>query len=228
MSERGPSSSRVRAGGAGWEVRSRGWGTQGPAPRPDAPSSHSSTIFNHLHGNPQDAAPLTRHRSPVGTRARVRCRTQAIETHQHREISRLNRMYRHVGAVSMGIEFGRRQSVRSIAIVGAGFSGTVMAINLLRLSGNEPLRVVLIDRKRTARGTAFADLPYPSLLTVPGGRMSATSAEPMEFVMYARRRRPSVTTADFLTRSFYGEYLESTLLAAELASPVAALRRVTG
>ena len=61
----------------------------------------------------------------------------------------------------MGIGFGRRQSFRSIAIVGAGLSGTVMAINLLRLSGNEPLQVVLIDRERTARGTAFADRPYP-------------------------------------------------------------------
>ena len=128
----------------------------------------------------------------------------------------------------MGIGFGRRQSVRSIAIVGAGLSGTVMAINLLRLSGHEPLRVVLIDRERTARGTAFADRPYPYLLNVPAGRMSATSAEPLEFVMYARQRRPDVTTADFLPRSLYGEYLESTLLAAELASPVAQLRQVNG
>jgi uncharacterized NAD(P)/FAD-binding protein YdhS len=122
-----------------------------------------------------------------------------------------------------------RQFVRSVAIVGAGFSGTVTAINLLRLSGNEPLRVVLIDRERTARGTAFADRPYPYLLNVPAGRMSATSAEALEFVRYARRRRPGVTTADFLPRSLYGEYLQSTLLAAELAAPVhAQLRRVNG
>jgi uncharacterized NAD(P)/FAD-binding protein YdhS len=120
------------------------------------------------------------------------------------------------------------QSVRSVAIVGAGFSGTVVAINLLRLSGDEPLRVVLIGRERTARGTAFAVRPYPYLLNVPAGRMSATSAEPVEFVMYARRRRPGVTAADCLPRSLYGEYLESTLLAAELASPVAQLRRVNG
>jgi uncharacterized NAD(P)/FAD-binding protein YdhS len=118
------------------------------------------------------------------------------------------------------------RSVPSVAIVGAGFCGTVMAINLLRLSGSEPLRVVLIDRERAARGTAFADRPYPYLLNVPAGRMSATSADPLEFVRYARRRCPGVTTADFLPRSLYGEYLEWTLLAAELASPVAQLRRV--
>ena len=111
------------------------------------------------------------------------------------------------------------QSVRSVAIVGAGFCGTVMAINLLRLSGNEPLQVVLIDRERTARGTAFADRPYPYLLNVPAGRLSATSAEPLEFVMYARQRRPDVTTADFLPRSLYGEYLESSLREAETSSP---------
>ena len=143
-------------------------------------------------------------------------------------------MSKHLGQVMETIDFlggmscERTRSVRSIAIVGAGFCGTVTAINLLRLSGNEPLRVVLIDRKRAARGTAFADRPYPYLLNVPAGRLSATSAEPLEFVMYARQRRPDVTTADFLPRSLYGEYLESTLLAAELASPVAQLRQVNG
>ena len=143
-------------------------------------------------------------------------------------------MSKHLGQVMETIDFlggmscERTRSVRSIAIVGAGFCGTVTAINLLRLSGNEPLRVVLIDRKRAARGTAFADRPYPYLLNVPAGCMSATSADPLEFVTFAQRRRPGLTMAEFLARSFYGEYLESKLLAAELASPVAQLRRVKG
>lgn len=47
-------------------------------------------------------------------------------------------------------------SSRCIAIIGAGFCGTVTAINLLQQSHGESLRVVLIDRQRHARGTAYA------------------------------------------------------------------------
>ena len=35
---------------------------------------------------------------------------------------------------------------RTIVIVGAGFSGTAVAINLLRLSYWKPVRVVLLER----------------------------------------------------------------------------------
>jgi uncharacterized NAD(P)/FAD-binding protein YdhS len=105
-------------------------------------------------------------------------------------------------------------------IVGAGFSGTAVAVNLLRLSYWKPVRVVLVDRaERMARGAAYASSAYPYLLNVPAGRMSLNSSDPLEFLRYAQRTRPGATEDDFLPRSLYGEYLESALLEAETSSP---------
>jgi uncharacterized NAD(P)/FAD-binding protein YdhS len=105
-----------------------------------------------------------------------------------------------------------------IVIVGAGFSGTLVAVNLLRLSAR-PLRIVLVERERIARGTAYARRDYPYLLNVPAGRMSASCADPLEFLRYARRRLPDATADDFLPRELYGEYLEELLAKAELVAP---------
>jgi uncharacterized NAD(P)/FAD-binding protein YdhS len=108
---------------------------------------------------------------------------------------------------------------RTIAIVGAGFSGTVLAINLLRLPHERPLRVVLADREPIGRGVAYARRRYPYLLNVPAVRMSASSADPEEFLAFARRKFPGATLEDFLPRELYGDYLESSLATAALAAP---------
>ena len=109
---------------------------------------------------------------------------------------------------------------RTIVIVGAGFSGAAVAINLLRLSYWRPVRIVLVDRSpRMARGTAYAERSHPHLLNVPAGRMSMNSADSLEFLKFAQQRFPAATAEDFLPRSLYGEYLESVLLDAELSSP---------
>ena len=45
---------------------------------------------------------------------------------------------------------------RHIVVVGAGFSGALTAVNLLRHAGGEPLRVTLLNRSgRMARGLAY-------------------------------------------------------------------------
>jgi len=109
---------------------------------------------------------------------------------------------------------------RTLVIVGAGFSGTTVAVNLLRLSYWKPLRIVLLERAdRMARGTAYADKDYPYLLNVPAGRMSLDSSDPLEFLKFAQQRLPDATADDYLPRSLYGEYLERALRDAELASP---------
>jgi 2-polyprenyl-6-methoxyphenol hydroxylase-like FAD-dependent oxidoreductase len=73
---------------------------------------------------------------------------------------------------------------RHVVIVGAGFSGTALAINLLR-NASAPLCIRLIDREQIARGVAYARRPFPYLLNVPAGRMSATVADPDEFLRRA-------------------------------------------
>jgi len=108
---------------------------------------------------------------------------------------------------------------RTILIVGAGFSGTAVAIHLLRLPHSGPLRIVLVERAQMARGVAYARRQRPYLLNVPAGRMSASSVDPLEFLAYAQRRLPEATAEDFLPRELYGQYLEASLLSAAQASP---------
>lgn len=110
-------------------------------------------------------------------------------------------------------------AARTVVIVGAGFSGTAVAIHLLRLPHAEPLRIVLVERASFARGVAYAKRGNPHLLNVPAARMSASCADSLEFLRYAQRTLPHATGADFLPRELYGQYLESSLLSAALASP---------
>ncbi len=120
-------------------------------------------------------------------------------------------------------------TTRNLVIVGAGFSGTSLAVNLLRLPGAGPLNIILIERAQFARGLAYARLKYPYLLNVPAGRMSATAEDPGEFLNFARRSHPDATASDFLPRELYGEYLESLLLAAEYGAPAGTvLQRLVG
>jgi uncharacterized NAD(P)/FAD-binding protein YdhS len=110
--------------------------------------------------------------------------------------------------------------LRTIAIVGGGFSGAALAANLLRNPPAGPTRLVLIERApEVARGVAYADRGFPYLLNVPASRMSATPSAPNEFLEFAQRRIPKVTGEDFLPRPLYGEYLQEVLLAAELSAP---------
>jgi uncharacterized NAD(P)/FAD-binding protein YdhS len=110
--------------------------------------------------------------------------------------------------------------LRTVAIVGAGFSGTLVARNLLRGSLTGPTRILLIERSGTfARGVAYAEREHPYLLNVPAARMSASGEDPLEFLKFAQRRNPSTLGEDFLPRTLYGDYLTELLLAAELAAP---------
>jgi uncharacterized NAD(P)/FAD-binding protein YdhS len=65
----------------------------------------------------------------------------------------------------------REPPARAIVIVGAGFSGIAVALNLLRLPHAQPLRVVLVERHSLARGTAFGRQHRAYLLNVPAGGM---------------------------------------------------------
>lgn len=114
-----------------------------------------------------------------------------------------------------------QQLMRTIAIVGGGFSGTVLAANLLRQATHTPTRLLLIEREHEIGcGVAYENhaLHRWLLLNVTAGRMSATTRSPLEFFHFAQRRLPTVTIEDFLPRALYGEYLQEVLLAAELCA----------
>ncbi|CAN5231086.1 FAD/NAD(P)-binding protein [soil metagenome] len=92
-----------------------------------------------------------------------------------------------------------------IVIVGAGLSGTLLAINLLRESGAS---VVLIERSeaRVARGVAYATDNPQHLLNVRASNMSAFPDEPDHFLSWLG---PSETPAQnrFVERRTFGAYI---------------------
>ncbi len=108
----------------------------------------------------------------------------------------------------------------TLVIVGAGFSGTVLAANLLRRPPATPTDIVLAERGSTiGRGVAYASHEFPYLLNVPAARLSADSDDPLQFLRFARGRLAAADGEDFLPRALYGDYLQDLLLQAERAAP---------
>lgn len=70
----------------------------------------------------------------------------------------------------------------SIAIIGAGFSGTLLSL-LLQSSSPAGTRIYLIERTgRFATGVAYGSINPNHLLNVPAGRMSAFPDRPLDFL----------------------------------------------
>jgi uncharacterized NAD(P)/FAD-binding protein YdhS len=107
-----------------------------------------------------------------------------------------------------------------ISIVGAGFSGTVLAAHLLRRPPPAATDVVLIERDcEIGRGVAYAARDFPYLLNVPAARLSADAQDPLQFLRFAQHHVAGADGEDFLPRALYGDYIRDVLLQAELAAP---------
>ena len=111
---------------------------------------------------------------------------------------------------------------RTVAIIGAGFSGSLLAVQLLRHSPHD--RILLIERNASfGRGVAYATGNDSHLLNVRAGNMSAFSDQPDHFLDWLRAHPQTgagavVTTADrltFVSRRLYGSYIQD-ILAGEI------------
>ena len=110
--------------------------------------------------------------------------------------------------------------MRTIAIIGGGFSGSILAAQLLR-RGRTPCRVVLIEKNaRPGPGLAYGTSHPAHLLNVPAGKMSALAGEPEHFLRWARKSLPQADADGFLPRRLYGEYIFQTLDEARRATPL--------
>jgi uncharacterized NAD(P)/FAD-binding protein YdhS len=133
-----------------------------------------------------------------------------------------------------------------IAIIGAGFCGTMLAVRLLRSTAERSFDVLLINRPSVARvgeaapgplagshsslarGLAYGTNSVDHLLNVPAGRMSAFDESPNDFERYLQRQGMPASGSAFVARKWYGSYLQSTLQAAvESAASHAAGPRMT-
>lgn len=114
--------------------------------------------------------------------------------------------------------------MRTIAIIGAGFSGTATAVHLLRRASS-PLRILLIDdQPETAAGLAYSPGQSDCLLNVPAGQMSLDGSRPGELVDFAARQGMRVGAQDFLSRALYGRYLCASLQDATEAAGMECVR----
>ncbi len=98
-------------------------------------------------------------------------------------------------------------STETVAIIGAGFSGTLLAINLLRHEGPKAI-LVERDQTRIARGVAYGTYRPEHLLNVRAMNMSAFPDQPGHFSEWLTR---SGIQAGFVPRRIYGAYLSDTL-----------------
>ncbi len=109
----------------------------------------------------------------------------------------------------------------TIAIVGAGFSGTLLALHCLRRCP-PATRIVLIERAaRFGHGQAYATGNASHLLNVPAGKMSAFQDHPNHFLDWLQHRATPAeqpTAACFVPRRTYGAYVRH-LLKQELRRP---------
>lgn len=101
-------------------------------------------------------------------------------------------------------------------IIGGGFSGTLMAVNLVRYEGP---RAVLIERNiEVGKGLAYSTAHDAHLLNVRASNMSAFPDQPEHFVRWLSERGWPASNA-FVPRALYGEYLSDLLERARRAAP---------
>jgi uncharacterized NAD(P)/FAD-binding protein YdhS len=120
--------------------------------------------------------------------------------------------------------------MKTVAIIGGGFCGTVAAVNLAKLSG-EALGVLMVnDRFPTGRGVAYGTARPEHLLNVVARNMSAFPDLPNHFVDWLRNRSDfaDIPTASlreqFVPRRVFGDYLQDLLF--WQAQPLAGAGRV--
>lgn len=106
--------------------------------------------------------------------------------------------------------------IEHVAIVGAGFSGTLQAINLLRHKGP---RATLIERAATpGLGLAYGAAHPSHVLNVRASNMSAFPDQPGHFADWLAARGVVDAANAFAARVTYGDYLRELLDAAVAGS----------
>ena len=104
--------------------------------------------------------------------------------------------------------------MKHVAIIGGGFSGSLTAVNLARLSAAGPLKITIINHgSPLGRGVAYSTRNSNHLLNVAARNMSALADQPSHFVEWLRTRsefyeEPLDRLRErFVPRRIYGDYL---------------------
>lgn len=118
-------------------------------------------------------------------------------------------------------------SPKAIAIVGGGFSGSLVATHLLT-NAHHPLKVFLIERGTDiGQGIAYGTPHKEHLLNVPVGKMSAFPEDPDHLLRWLRSNpaawedvldKDDINAHAFVPRLIFGRYVQSILKDAEANS----------
>jgi uncharacterized NAD(P)/FAD-binding protein YdhS len=114
-----------------------------------------------------------------------------------------------------------------VAVIGAGFSGTMAAVHLLKQT-NDRITVALVERtSEFGRGLAYRTRDVTHRLNVPAAKMGAFPDDIEGFYRWLQTRPERVRAVGvhtlhpnaFVPRILFGEYLEDLLAKAETVSP---------
>jgi uncharacterized NAD(P)/FAD-binding protein YdhS len=105
----------------------------------------------------------------------------------------------------------RKESTKTIAIIGGGVSGALTAFHLVRQEAQA--RVILIDQRPDfGLGLAYSTPSLRHLLNVPAGKISALPDRPDHFLNWLRKNHdPAATEKTFAPRAVFGRYIQSLL-----------------
>lgn len=97
--------------------------------------------------------------------------------------------------------------MKTIAIIGAGFSGTMTAVNLLS-NKDANYRVLLFDPSpNMGKGVAYGVDSLAFLLNVPADSMGAFPDQANHFANWIKEKQLPYEDSDFVPRKLYGDYL---------------------
>jgi uncharacterized NAD(P)/FAD-binding protein YdhS len=99
----------------------------------------------------------------------------------------------------------------NVAVVGSGFTGTMVAAHLLMQTRTTVTVTVLERTGRFGPGVAYSTPFAAHLLNVQAERMSAFPGDPGHFLRWASREHPGVRPDSFLPRQWYAAYLADVL-----------------
>ncbi len=103
------------------------------------------------------------------------------------------------------------EPTKTIAIIGAGVSGTLTALHLMRQ--RTAANVILIDQRPDfGLGLAYSTPSLRHLLNVPAGKISALPDQPHHFLDWLRENDyPAAREDTFAPRAVFGRYIQSLL-----------------
>lgn len=101
--------------------------------------------------------------------------------------------------------------MKSIIVIGGGFSGSMVTAQLIH-KATQALKIVVIERgEEIGRGVAYGTNDLSHLLNVPAGKMSAFPEQPTHFLDWMNAHAEKTEAGDFVPRKIYGDYIQSIL-----------------